>query len=60
MFINPCSRLKIDSAAYTGVQEKYMKYGIVIVNVLFLIDKWLEAFFSYTSLMVRWYPKPIA
>jgi hypothetical protein len=26
MFINPCSRLKIDGAAYTGGQEKYIKY----------------------------------
>jgi len=64
MFINPCSRLKIGSAAYTG-QERYMKYvnfpwppveaalSVSTFYVLLPYDWKLFFFLTCTSLMVR-------
>ena len=72
MFINPYSRLKIDSAACIGDQEKYMKYvnfpwppveaalSMSTFYILLTHDWKLFYFLTYTSLMVRWYPKQIA
>ena len=66
MSINPCSRLKFDSATYTGGQEKYMKYvnfswppveaALSMLKFYFLLTcDWKLFFlhFDYWSVVIR-------